>query len=46
MCWQPGDEDVLDRFKAIRMKPGPQLGPSVQSKYDPQPWMLHRAESQ
>jgi len=42
----PSDDDVLDRFKAIRMKPGPQLGPSVQSKYDPQPWMLHRAESQ
>jgi len=42
----PADDDVLDRFKAIRMKPGPQLGPTVQSKYDPEPWKLLRAESQ
>ena len=42
----PIDDDVLSRLNSIREKPGRQLGPPVQSKYDPEPWKLLQAESQ
>ena len=43
---QPVDSQVLVKLDQLGLKVGPQIEPDIQSKLDPEPWRLCRAESQ
>ena len=41
---EPLDEPVLQWLRVKSAHMGPMIGPSIQSKFDPAPWRLHRVE--
>jgi hypothetical protein len=43
---EPAEEGVLKKLDDVNGRPGPQVGPTIQSRYDPEPWRLRRAEPQ
>jgi hypothetical protein len=43
---QPIDDLVRQRLDALSVRIGAQVGPDVQSKFDPDPWRLRKAEPQ
>lgn len=43
---QPIDELVRQRLDALPVRIGAQVGPNVESKFDPEPWRLRKVEPQ
>lgn len=43
---EPLDQPVRDKLNTLGLKVGAQIGPEIQSKTDPEPWRLRRAEPQ
>jgi hypothetical protein len=43
---QPIDDLVRERLDEAQIRIGAQVGPEIQSKYDPEPWRLRKAEPQ
>src|SRR6185312_17098232 len=42
---QPIDDLVQQRLDELQIRVGAQVGPEIQSKFDPEPWRLRKAES-
>lgn len=40
---EPIQSNARQVLQGIHMETGPQVGPEVKSKFDPEPWQLHRA---
>lgn len=43
---EPLDQAVREKLDHLGLAVGPQVGPEIQSKTDPEPWQLRRAEPQ
>jgi hypothetical protein len=43
---EPIDDMVRQRLDQLQIRLGGQVGPDIESKFDPEPWQLRKAESQ
>jgi len=43
---EPVEDVVRQKLDSINGRVGAQIGPAIQSRYDPEPWRLRRTEPQ